>query len=334
MDSKESMNSTDAGNTVPPSGRRKPDPKKTTGAHVREYMMIVIAAILYAFSFILFVTPNKFAPAGVGGILTMIQYKLGISIGYLYLLVNIPMCIFAFFYVRKKFAVRTLIFVVVYSIAYLAMQNIPFFQAFIYKADGILPAIAAGTMSGLVYSLALRVDSCTGGTDIIAMCVQKKRPEFNMIWVVFILNAAVAAVSYFIYAEPNADGVMIYNFEPVILCIIYCLISTWVCDFLLAGSKQAVKFEVITSNAEEIAQDVITELHHTATLISARGVYSHNEKKMLVCVVGKRQVVAFRRILARYPDTFAYITSVSETVGLFRRDRETMEQARLREEDK
>lgn len=306
---------------------RRTEIRETTATYVREYALIIIGALLYALSYILFITPNKFAPAGVGGILTMIQYKTGTSIGYLYLLVNIPLCVFAFFLVRRKFAVRTFVFVVVYSVAYLVMQHMPALDSFIYQTDGILPAIAAGTATGLVYSIVLRVDSCTGGTDIIAMRINKRRPEFAMIWISFALNAVVAAVSYFVYAETDAAGNMIFRFEPVILCIIYCFVSSKVCDVLLAGSKQAVKFEVITNSADEIAHDVITELNHTATVLAARGEYTHDEKTLLICVVGKRQLVAFRKILARYPDTFAYVTSVSETVGLFRNDRETMEQA-------
>lgn len=290
----------------------------------RDYLIIAGAAILYALSFILFITPNKFAPAGIGGIVTMVQYKMGFSIGYLYLLLNIPLCIFAFFDVRRRFAVRTMVFVIVYSLAYLAMQHMPL-DAFICVSNGkntILPAIAAGTLSGVVYGIALRVDSSTGGTDIVAACVQKRWPEFSMVWVIFFLNAAVAVVSYFVYSEVDpATGVEVFNFEPVILCIVYCLVSTKVCDAILAGNKQAVKFEVVTDNPEELSADIINELHHTATVISARGMFSNDEKQMLICVVGKRQIVAFQKILARYPGSFAYITSVSETLGFFRRDR-------------
>ena len=307
--------------------------KETAATYTKDYAMVVIGALLYALGYILFVTPNKFAPAGVGGILTMIQYKTGTSIGYLYLLVNIPLCLFSYFYVRRRFAVRTLVFVIVYSAAYIVMQHMPVFDAFKYQADGVLPAIAAGTMTGLVYSIVLRVDSCTGGTDIVAMCVTKKHTEFNMIWVSFAMNAVVAGISYFVYAETDAAGKTLFKFEPVLLCIIYCFVSSKVCDTLLAGSKQAVKFEVITNSAEELAHDIITELNHTATVISARGEFSHDEKTLLICVVGKRQLVAFRKILARYPGTFAYVTSVNETVGLFRKDRETMEEA-IRKEQK
>ncbi len=288
-----------------------------------DYIVIFLAAIIYALSFILFVTPNKFAPAGVGGITTMVQYKFNFSIGYMYLLINVPLCIAAFFGVRRKFAFRTLFFVVVYSIAYLIFQNTPAMESFIYYTHGnntILAALAAGTMSGYVYALTLKRECCTGGTDIIARFVQKKNPEFNMVWVIFILNSAVAAISYFVYAETSpVTGELVFDFAPVILCIVYCLVSTYVCDAMLAGNKAAVKFEVITEYPEKIAADVINELHHTATVINARGMYKNDEKKMLICVVGKRQVVAFRNILDRYPGSFAYLTSVSDTVGLFRR---------------
>ena len=82
---------------------------------ILEYLVVVLMGMLLATSYRLFVVQNKFAPAGLNGVTVMIQYKLGFSVGFASLIINIPLCVFAFFKVDKMFAKRTLVFCLVYS---------------------------------------------------------------------------------------------------------------------------------------------------------------------------------------------------------------------------
>ncbi|MBP3692713.1 MAG: YitT family protein, partial [Clostridia bacterium] len=90
---------------------------------VISYVGVIAAAILLAFNYHIFIVQNNFAPAGLNGIATMIQYKTGFSISYMSLLINIPLSIFAYFLVQKAFAIKTLVFSVVYSFSFLFLQN-------------------------------------------------------------------------------------------------------------------------------------------------------------------------------------------------------------------
>lgn len=87
------------------------------------YLNIIIAAVLLAFNYHVFIVTNNFAPAGLNGIATMIQYKTGFSISYMSLLINIPLSVIAYFLVEKSFAIKTLLFSLVYSIVFLLLQN-------------------------------------------------------------------------------------------------------------------------------------------------------------------------------------------------------------------
>ena len=75
--------------------------------------------MLLAFTYQLFIVKNNFAPAGINGIATMIQYKTGFSIGYMSLIINVPLCSLAYFFVNRDFAKKSLLFCLVYSFAYL-----------------------------------------------------------------------------------------------------------------------------------------------------------------------------------------------------------------------
>jgi uncharacterized membrane-anchored protein YitT (DUF2179 family) len=95
--------------------------------------------------------------------------------------------------------------------------------------------------------------------------------------------------------------------------------SVTVSDSMLKADKSAVKVEIITKHAEEISQDIINNLHHSVTEVNARGMYSHTDLQMLVCIINKHQIADLERILTKYPDTFSFVSRVNQTIGNFKR---------------
>lgn len=283
------------------------------------YLFVILAAVLLAFTYHLFIVKNNFAPAGINGIATMIQYKTGFSIGYMSLIINVPLCLLAYFFINRDFAKKSLLFCLVYSFVYLGLQQMDF-TGFQYDAGGhdtIYPVIISGTLGGLVYGMCARHNASTGGTDIVSKYISIKKPYLNFFWITLTINAIVAIISFFVYAQPDKTGSLSYDYKPVCLCIIYCFISTFLGNVIIQGSKQAYKFTVITTHADEISTEVLHTLHHGATKISAVGAYKNQEKDVLICVVNKHQIVDFQDILKKYDNTFSFVESVSNTFGNF-----------------
>lgn len=277
------------------------------------YPIIVLLASLMALSYQLFVFPNAFAPAGINGIITMIQHLAHISIGYLSLAVNLPLILIARRRIDRDFAKKTLLFVLSFSIATLLLQQLDLSTLAYHTENGtslILGPLTAGAVSGFCYGVLFRHNGSTGGMDIIAAYVRQKKPEVSFVWIIFILNASVAAISFFVYG---------YQFEPVIMCLIYCYISSDISDRMLRGVKKALKFEVITSDPETLSNALLKELHHGVTVLPAEGMYSGEKRSLLVCIVNPHQIAAFESILARFPGSFSYVSEVSETVGNFKK---------------
>lgn len=285
---------------------------------IAEYAITVLLAVVMAFNYILFIVPNSFAPSGINGIATMVQYKLGFSIGWMSLIINIPLCVFAFFFVNRDFAVKTLVFCVVYSGVYLLLQqiNLKQFEYDAHGVDTIFPCLIAGLINGVLYGVCFRINSSSGGTDIVAKFVSRKKPQLNFFWVTLGINVAVAAASFFVYAK-RVEGVLTYDYRPVVLCMLYCFTTSLVGNLMLKGSKTAYKFVVITTCAEEIEQEIVKKLHRSATRLKGEGAYSNTEKEVLLCVVGKHQVVDFQNIIKNYPDTFSFMETVNQTIGNF-----------------
>lgn len=292
---------------------------------VLKYVFITLLGCLLALNYTLFIVPNGFAPAGINGIAVMIQYKLNFSVGFMSLIINIPLCILAYFFINKRFAIGTLVFCLVYSLVYLLFQNIDI-ERFKYNAEGvdtIYPVLIAGVISGFCYSCLFRLHASTGGTDIISKYVSKKKPEMNFFFITFILNGIVAISSFFVYAK-RIDGEMVYNFKPVCLCIVYCLTSSLVGNFLLKETKTAYQVTIITDTPKEIEEEIINVLHHSATRLSGEGIFTHTNKTVLMCVVNKYQIVEFKKMIEKYPNTFAYVTTANETIGNFKKVRQAV----------
>ena len=284
------------------------------------YLGIMLVAVLMAFNYQLFIVNNGFAPAGLNGIATMVQYKTGFSIGYMSLIINVPLCTMAYFLIDRTFAKRSLVFCLTYSFVFLFLQKLGLEQ-FQYNAHGhdtVFPVLLSGVLAGFVYGSTFRMNASTGGTDIISKYISKKKRGLNFFWVTFILNAIVAAVSFFVYATKNADGLMVYDYKPVCLCVLYCFISSFIGNYIIKGTKTACKFTVITSHPDEITADIFATLKHGATQITAVGSYKHEQKAMLICVVNKHQIVDFETILKKYDNTFSFCEMVNETFGNFK----------------
>ncbi len=288
---------------------------------IADCALMLVLAFLFALDFELFVVKNQFAPAGINGIATMVEYVSGFSVGYFSLIVNIPLCLFAYVFIQREFAVKTLVFSLGYSLFLLVLRRIDLgaFQYDAHGVDTIFPALIAGALSGFVYGVAVRDNSSTGGVDIIAKYISEKDPMLNFFWVNFTVNAVIAAASYFVYATPDGAGGLSYNYKPVCLCMLYCFLSSYVGSAIIKGTKSAYKFFIITSHAAELDQEIFRKLHHSATILPATGAYSNAPRNVVVCVINKRQLVEFKSILKQYDDTFAFVETVNETIGNFRR---------------
>ncbi len=275
------------------------------------YLVIMGVAMVAAVNYELFVFPNQFAPAGINGICTMIQYITGISVGYLSLVINIPLAIWCYIEVSKPVAMRSMVYVITFSLGLLLLDHVDL-SAFAYVTENgtskILGPLVAGVIQGYVYSILVKASAYTGGMDFVSAIIHKRSPEKGFFGISFALNAVIAVGSYFVYG---------YQMEPVILCILYTFMSTNVGERLMKSGRSAIAFEIITDYPDEISREIIHNVHHTTTLIPAKGMYSGRDTSVLLCVVNKTQIAAVNTIVHQYPNTFAIVHPVSEILGNF-----------------
>ena len=283
-----------------------------TAKKIWTYLVIALVALGASVNYELFVFPNQFAPSGINGICTMVQYVTGISVGYLSLLINVPLAIWCYLEVSKPVAIRSMVYVLTFSLGLLLLDHVDL-SAFAYATENgtskILGPLVAGIIQGYVYSILVKASAYSGGTDFISAIIHKRNPTKSVFGMSFTINVFIAVSSYFVYG---------YQMEPVILCILYSFMSSNVGERLMKSGREAVCFEIITDYPTEISNEIIRKIHHTTTLIPAKGMYSGKETNMLICVVNKTQAAVVARIIRKYPYTFAVMDPVSEVMGNFK----------------
>ena len=292
---------------------------------IRKYVYIFLSAFFYSVSFHYFVATCKFAPGGIGGIFAMVQYLLhsenavsGVDYSqFVIIVLNVPVLIVAYKVLYKNFVINTAINILFMTLILFVLDNFidPNYVFSITRepivndvGTRLVSALIAGALCGLSLACGLKVNSSTGGADVVGAMIQKKYPHKSVASMIFVVNAVIMAISFFVYQD---------NFMPIFLSIIYLTVSTKVCDAILQGAKTGLKFEVVTEHAEEISEEIIVKLGHGVTVTKAMGMFEHKNKSLLICIIQPRQIARFQSIISKYPDTFAYVGQVSEIIGKF-----------------
>lgn len=273
------------------------------------YFAIGGLAFIAALNYNIFVFPNRFAPAGVDGICTMIQEVFNVNMGYLSLIVNIPLLIVAFLVLNREFALKNLIFILVFSLSAVLLEMVDL-SAFLYTTDTgtsiVLAPVAAGTIRGILYVAALNLNGAAGGIDIISALIKHKIPHLDIMNIIFAINMLIAVTSFFVYGN---------SIEPVICSIVYSFITSAVCSKIRSTKKETVKFEIITQNPERLCTDIIHKLHQKATVIDALGAFSKESTKVVLCIVKKETAPFVEELLLQYPNSIVFKSFVDASIS-------------------
>ena len=275
------------------------------------YAMVVLIALMMALNYQLFVFPNRFAPAGLNGIFTMIQHVLGFKLSYTSIILNVPLAIIVFFTISKPFALRSLVYTLSFS-GFLMLFDLVDLSPFVYSTtvSTLLGPAIAGLITGFGGYYMHRIGACYGGTEFVAKLIHKKNPSVNFFNIIFALNVSVAIASYFVYD---------YQIEPVLLCIIYSYGSSSVRDNMNRKRGSAVRCEIITDEPEALGKAIIENLHHSATQLTGKGLYTGEEKSVLVCILNQSQITELTKLVSKFPGSFVTVSQVNTVLGNFKR---------------
>ena len=191
--------------------------------------------------------------------------------------------------------------------------NVPVI-AFPDPGTRIFAAIASGVCIGAAIALSLKIGGSTGGADIIAVMIQKKFSASSIAQMIFIVSAVIIASSFFVFREGDD---LALNLLPIMLSLFESYIESKTNDAITNGFQSAIEFRVITDKPDEMSIAIMTALSRGVTCVPATGMYTKEKRAMVLCVVSRRQINTFKRIMKQVdPDAFAILSNVSQVVGL------------------
>ncbi len=281
-------------------------------------LTVVFVSLFVAMGLHVFVYKADFAPSGVDGAATMLQYASEkifgrrVNAGVFTFALNFPLLVAAWFILNKRYVVYTIIYTVVISLTLMLLAQFGFPQ-YDCTIEGtynshVVAAIFGGVMQG-VSGILLRIGGSAGGADVIGCMIQKKFPHKDVEKIIAYVSYVVVAIAFFVYG----------NINSVCLSVINIFVCEKVTSMILKSNRSAVKFEIITDKAhlEEIRRYVIFELQHGATLLKCQGVFSEEDKEMLICLINYRQIPEFLKKIKGIPNTFLYYSDVVGIRGNF-----------------
>lgn len=244
---------------------------------------------------------NKLLSGGVSGISMFLHFLFGWDISTLILLLNIPLFIIGFFFLKKHFLWYSLFGMSMLSFWIRITQGIV-----IPTGNEISIILVAGVLNGLGNGIIFRGDGSTGGTDIIAKIVNRHF-SISMGTVNLAINGVIILAS-----------ILFFGIDLSVLTLATMFVSSQVCNFVVDGVNYKRTICIITDEQhyQPLANDIIEELHRGVTLVPATGAYTQAKKYMLYTTVGIREVAKVRQLAHEHdPHSFMTVSETAQVIG-------------------
>ncbi len=282
---------------------------------IRALLYTMLSAFLVSFAAHSLITPNNFTIGGISGIAVLLDKSLKIPQSATILCLNLPLIILSFFFVKKRFSILSAVNIGLQSLWLLVLELIipDFVVKFADNGEKIFAALAAGLCVGSAIAFAFKAGGSTGGTDIIAVIIQKKIAATSIANMILMINCVIIACSLFVFQGDTPAETLL----PIMMAAFEAYIESRTNESVTNGFHSAREFRIITDKPEEMATALMKELSRGVTSLPATGMYTKFTHTMLLCVVHRRQVMTLKRIMKRIdPDSFAVMSNVSQVLGL------------------
>ncbi len=276
---------------------------------VVDFMAINIGLATYAFGWAAFLLPYHITTGGMTGMFAIVYYLTGFPVSYGILIANAILLLFAFWKLGWKFTVKTSYAAVALS-TYLQLSQ----QMMTDDAGNLIQVLGEGQdsmacvlgaiLNGLGIGIVFLTGGSTGGWDIIAALVNKYR-NISFGRALLFLDFLVIASCWPIF----------HDVRMVVFGYVTLVVYTYALDMLINSTRQDIQFIIFTRKADDISQRIISETCHSVTSMDGEGYYSHQDIKVLITIVHKREAVKILRMIQE-TDPAAFV-SQSRAEGVY-----------------
>ena len=279
-----------------------PTQKQKIQSVIMDYSIMLIGLSLYAFSWILFLVPAKITGGGISGLAAVIFYSTKIPIGLTFFVINVVLVSIAMKIIGASFGIKTIFSMVVLSLLFSIPPEL-FPDAIIN--DNFLSAVLGGMFGGVGIGLVFSRGGSTGGTDIIAMIINKYR-NISPGRIILYCDVIIIGSSYF----------LVHSLDKMVYGFVSMAVVSYTLDAYLSGSNASAQIFIFSPKYEEIADFINIESRRGVTVLDGVGWYTQKDVKVLLAVVRKKETsMIFRKVKEIDPDAFISMASVMGVYG-------------------
>jgi len=262
--------------------------------------LLAAGSAIIAFGVNAVLVPKQFLSGGGLGIALIIHYLFPhLSIGFLYIFVNIPLIVLGWFHVSRRFMLYTVFGIVAFSSATQLIQPAP-----LAIDNPILAAVLAGIICGVGMGIIFKSAGSSGGVDILAVYLNKKW-EFRLGWTFSLCNTVILAFA-----------AMVFSLETALYTLIYVFTTGTVIDKILTGFNQRKQVLVISDHAQLLAEKILNRLNRGATFLEGHGAHTGQSRRVIFSIVAVTELARMKDLIFETdPQAFVVINDTQEVLG-------------------
>jgi len=268
------------------------------------YSLIIIGSFILAAGFVLFITPYKILPGGVYGISIMLHYLFGTPVGLMALCFDIPLTLIGLKILGPRFGFKT---VLGFSLTAVFTDTLTYFWGYepLVQGDALLSSIFGGVLIGLGLGLIFKSKATSGGTDIVAM-ILNKYTKIPLGQLIILVDSVIVLFGLIVFQDWK---IPLYSW-------IVIFITGKMVDVVLEGLSYDKSLFIISDKHEEIRDKIINNLNRGGTYIDGKGMYNMTDRKIIFTVVSRRELALLQEYIHKIdPKAFMTVIDATEILG-------------------
>ncbi|MBE6149505.1 MAG: YitT family protein [Firmicutes bacterium] len=276
--------------------------KKNIKKELFDFLMLLIGCVCTSLSFNLFLLPNNIV-VGFSGLSIVANSLFGIRPSLFLIISYSILAILSLKFLGFKSTRRTILGSILYPLfVELTTYVTPYID--LSNIEGIVLILCGAILSGFGSGLVYKVNYSTGGSDVVNQLLNKllKQPIGKCM---LITNGIIISI-----------GFAVFGLRTVIYSILVVYIISSVTDRVMIGISESKTFRIITQNETDVKKFLLTKLSHGVTVIEARGGYTGDNIKMIMCIVPTREYITVKEgVLEIDNDAMIMVSDVYEVLG-------------------
>lgn len=287
---------------------------------VWDYILMTVGTFIFVMAWTSFLQPNNLASGGLTGFSTILGYATQgfIPMDVTYAVLNILLLVAGFLFLGKGFGFKTIYVIGLSSLLFWLLPHYfgpdspfgwPNLEVIDPKLSTLMVAIIGGAMEAVGIGLILLRGGSTGGTDIVAMILNKYWPVSP--GKVYLYSDIFIVASLLLIPESQGGGLVNMIYAYVVM-----LVFSFGVDYVLLGNKSSVQLLVFSKKYQEIADHIIYDVQRGVTALQSVGWYSQQESKVLLIILRKQQMSEVINEIKRIDkDAFVSVSSANSVYG-------------------